>query len=369
MGLVAVSAYAQDAKNDSPPPEYKLSSVPCEDWGEAYADGQYPKRDAALFRYVLDIPGGYVNDHCLIRADGLWHLFFIQGEVAKEGEVWSRPGNEVKFGHAVSKDLLHWKLLEPALKVSPPGRLDSGHIYAPCVIEWDGVYYMLYAGLIEERYGIRIFLATSRDLFHWEKHPANPVFQSDPSWAAYRPKGFKDGPAGPAGCRDPYVIRHPEHGFILYFAEHMKADPQRPAKPWEYAAIGAATSKDLVHWQDRGPVLIRARNTPERSRPVSPESPCVIHHNNRYYLFWKQGSGTRYTMSDNPLDFRDREVYFLATSHAGKVFSWGERWFVTSCSRYVDDVDHKHSDRTRGLFIAGLEWDGLWPRVRRLSVD
>ena len=32
-----------------------------------FAGGQYPFVDAKAFREVLKIPGGYVNDHCLIH--------------------------------------------------------------------------------------------------------------------------------------------------------------------------------------------------------------------------------------------------------------------------------------------------------------
>jgi len=63
------------------------------------------RNDAALFRYVFDIPGGYVNDHCLLQgADSLWHLYFIEGTVSNE--VWYRDSNQIIIGHATSPDLL-----------------------------------------------------------------------------------------------------------------------------------------------------------------------------------------------------------------------------------------------------------------------
>jgi predicted GH43/DUF377 family glycosyl hydrolase len=335
--------------------------------GVQEADAQFPERDAGLFREVFHVPGMYVNDHCLIRARGTWHLFFIQGELTKPGEVWYRPGNEAKIGHAESPDLLHWKLLEPALTTGKPGALDSGHVFAPFVIEHQGKYYMFYAGNVVGIGSSRIFLAVSDDLRRWERHPAGPVIASDPRWAAYRPEGFRGGPAGPVGCRDPHVIRHPEHGFILYFAEWMKADPGRGAGDLEFACVAAATSRDLVHWQDRGPVLVRRQTGPEKMSYAAPESPCVVRRNGQYYLFWKGGNGTRYTISHNPLDFRDREAYFLGTCHASEIFEWEGTWFATSCSRRLDDVAHASTDRSRGLYLAGIEWDGCWPRLRKIA--
>jgi hypothetical protein len=94
-GVVLLAAAGRAEK-----PDFVFDTVPFEHWGAALADAQYPERDARLFRYVLDVPGGYVNDHCLVHADGEWHLFCIQGEVAPAGQTWMRPGNEVKIGHA-----------------------------------------------------------------------------------------------------------------------------------------------------------------------------------------------------------------------------------------------------------------------------
>jgi len=29
-------------------------------------------------------------------------------------------------------------------------------------------------------------------------------------------------------------------------------------------------------------------------------------------------------------------------------------------------VAHAASDRSRGLFLAGIQWDGCWPRLRKI---
>ena len=41
----------------------------------------YGDVELGVFREVLSIPGRYLNDHCLIRHDGLWHMFGITGSV------------------------------------------------------------------------------------------------------------------------------------------------------------------------------------------------------------------------------------------------------------------------------------------------
>lgn len=363
--LLVLPGFATVAAGEKP--RLVPEPIPYEQWGPVHADAQYPQRDARLFRYVLPVPGHYINDHSLVFDGKRWHLIGIYGDIAGDKQTWMRPDNETRFCHAVSDDLLQWQMLEPAFSISDPPRLDSGHIYAPMIFPHEGKYYMFYTGLVEEKHGMRIFLAISDDLEHWQRHSDGPVFQSDPSWAAYRTEGVYGQPPGPCGCRDPHVIAHPDHGFVLYFAEHVKPDAARGIEPWEYAAIGAATSKDLVRWQDRGPVLVRHCRSPEVNFHLSPESPYVIRHNDRYYLFWKSGSCTRYVMSEDPLDFQNREEYVLATSHASEIVEWEGTWFVTSCSRLIDDVDHATSDRARGLYLAGIEWDSLWPRVRAVT--
>ena len=41
----------------------------------------YGDVELGAFTEVLSIPGRYLNDHCLIRHAGLWHMFGITGSV------------------------------------------------------------------------------------------------------------------------------------------------------------------------------------------------------------------------------------------------------------------------------------------------
>jgi hypothetical protein len=64
-------------------------------------------RQAGCFRVVYDSTPRYVNDHSIIRGpDGLFHLFHIEGP---QGAPCYTPGAETTFGHATSRDLLHWR--------------------------------------------------------------------------------------------------------------------------------------------------------------------------------------------------------------------------------------------------------------------
>ena len=51
------------------------------------------------FRYVYKPEGRFINDHCLIRHEDTWHLFYIHG---LEKVHWTHPENQLDLGHAIS---------------------------------------------------------------------------------------------------------------------------------------------------------------------------------------------------------------------------------------------------------------------------
>ena len=122
-------------------------------------------------------PGWYMKDHCLVRKDGLWHLFAPLGKI---GTSWEDPGSEETAEHMVSPDLVHWRHLGTAVAASRrDGYFDKtmGGI-APHVIRHDGTYFMFYAGWAfpSKRPNLNVAgcrmgigLAISRDLDHWDK--------------------------------------------------------------------------------------------------------------------------------------------------------------------------------------------------------
>jgi beta-fructofuranosidase len=355
-----------------------------------------PARDAGFFGYVFRYPGHYINDHCLIRVGSLWHLYFIDGILPSvyrtgigerplsRGEShlppightglpvvplrWDQKGNEGRIGHATSPDLLSWTPQDSALGTGEPGSLDGAHVYAPSVMEFDGRYYMIYTGnQIDFLSGEHLMLATSTDLYHWKRYQSEPIFAPDTSWALYLSDGFADGSGGPFSGRDPHLVRDERYGFILYFVARLRADSSG-SPPGTYSCIAAATSPDMIHWSDRGPLVVRRTYEPYRTVTWNhPESPCLVRHGDFYYLFWKGGEGTRYLRSSDPLDFTGAEEHLLATSHASEIFNWGDDWYITSCSRYLDDLTHDRSDRTQGLYLAEIQWKDDLPYVAPLG--
>lgn len=303
---------------------------------------------ARCFQQVYAPDGRYVNDHCFCEdAGGALHLFHITG---KRGGGPYDAGNEETFGHAQTRDLLAWQARADVLSIDPAKPYEAHHIFAPFVIRHNGCYYLYYAGVNQQRMHESMCLAVSDDLEHWIKHPANPVFRPSRQWAEYEPG------SGVWGCcRDPHILRHPRYGFILYYVTWMKGTLGR------LAAIGAAVSDNLISWQDAGPVLVRERA--EEYSTTSMESPCVIERDGQYYLFYKHRDETRLVVSADPLRFTDQEDRWFSPAHAAEIFQYRGEWLISSCSRDVLDVRHSATDRTRGLFLARLDWSAEIPRV------
>ncbi len=115
---------------------------------------------------------------------GQYHLMFIF-QNSKGGHCW---------GHAVSKDLLHWRILLPALE---PGDGDRGIFSGNAFVNKEGVPTILYYG---RKAGACIALAQDDNLIEWKKLDSNPVVRelktNDPDFGKYRPcdpHGWVDG--------------------------------------------------------------------------------------------------------------------------------------------------------------------------------
>jgi hypothetical protein len=160
---------------------------------------------------VSDVVASYVADPFLLRADGVWHMFF---------EVWNWRANKGEIGHATSEDGLEWRYHQVVLA-------DEFHLSYPYVFEWEGERWLvpesfqaggvrlyradpfpsrwtLEATLLEApyivdaspfRFGERWWLFAEASPDHdtlrlyqaddlrgpWSEHPRSPVVRGDPS--------------------------------------------------------------------------------------------------------------------------------------------------------------------------------------------
>lgn len=311
----------------------------------------YGPVEIGTFREVISIPGRYLNDHCLLHHDGLWHFFGIVGPV---GKGCYEAGSECSFAHATSADLIDWTIHPDVLQVDGTGP-DSNQVFAPHVVAHDGRFWMFYAGVDAKRRQ-RICLATSDDLFSWTRLPANPVVVPSLFWASWP---GHDAPENDVGdCRDNHVMQLDDGRWVMYWVAELN-----DRFGAEEGAIAASVSDDLVHWQEIGP-LFSMRHWHEPPTRMT-ESPCVVRKDGHWWLFFKHGWWTYVVRGDSPFDFRGRTPVRLGFAHAAEVFEWNGRWHITHCSGDPADYRYGKSNRKHGLFLGDLDWpDGEFPSLK-----
>ena len=281
---------------------------------------------------MYHFPGEYVTDFCIVRRDGLYHLFHIRGE----RWTWPWGYKEIDLGHAVSADLRVWTPLAPVVPAGEPGAWDESGVWAPDVFEHDDLYYLYYTGS-DRANNQAIGLATSPDLLHWTNHPPNPVVV---------PGAWPDIAVGrDVAGRDAMVFHDAPRGrYLLYYTATL-ADGR--------ACLALAESTDLVVWRDRGPTYIEDDRTYNRL-----ESAYLVPHDGRYYLFYSAKGGPK-SKGFAPQTFAHFDiVYLVADDPTG---GWRkpanhELLLGTTCASEHPTFDGD----TYMLYVVQEEIDGVW---------
>lgn len=264
------------------------------------------KVSAGEYRKIYDPSAGekeqwYINDHTIVRGRDGWHLFGITHEEP------ANPYEEKSCAHAVGASLTQglWEKLPSPIRTDPSA--GETHFWAPHVVERDGLYYMFWcAGSMEGSERYKIQLATSEDLYSWERSPANPMVVD----------GFD--------ARDPMVLRVGD-AWIMYYTATSR--PQGGNH-----VVAAVTSRDLIHWSDKRVVF----TDPSIGKQAGPcESPFVVYERGRYFLFIGPRGDyceTGVFMSDDPFHFEAKNQVGRLPSHAAEVICDDDHgYYVTSC--------------------------------------
>jgi beta-fructofuranosidase len=141
-----------------------------------------PPPDPHRPQYHFLPPGNWMNDpNGLIHWQGAYHLFY---QYNPAGAIHGG----IHWGHAISRDLVHWTRLPVALAPTP-GSADADGCWSGCIVVDGGVPTMIYTGFAG---GLqRPCLAVSQDdLVQWEKWPDNPIIPGPPPGLAVL--GFRD---------------------------------------------------------------------------------------------------------------------------------------------------------------------------------
>ncbi|ADB30975.1 Glycosyl hydrolase family 32 domain protein [Kribbella flavida DSM 17836] len=306
--VLSAAALPASAGND------QVKSVPFVEVDKVVAAGQFTK---VYDPSVGETEQWYYNDHTLVqdRKTGTWHVYAItHAEPAN-------PLDEKSFGHATAPTPNGpWTKQPPALVADPAA--GESHIWAPYVLYDAGTYYMFYAGGTADHTAYRMHLATSTDLVHWSRDPANPLFTD----------GF-DG-------RDPMVHRVGDQWVMYYTANSTPAGGNH--------IVAYRTSTDLRTWSERR----TAFQHPQTGTFGGPtESPFVVQRGSDWYLFVCCDGGyevTKVYQSKDPLSFTVDQLAGTIPAHAAEVVQDGGNWWVTGAGWGKG-----------GLYVAPLDFDAI----------
>lgn len=257
-----------------------------------------------------------LNDHCFVKGpDGLWHLFGITH--VKPFDFAKDPGRNL--AHATARHLTQspWHKENFAVTIDPE-KHDEHLFWAPHVVQADGVYHMFVCTGAKEGHRYAIDRLTSKDLWHWER-PANNRILVD---------GF-DG-------RDPMVI-HDRGRWILYYTATSTPDGGNHI-------VASMTSRDLIHWTDRR-VVFTHPSTGTFAGPT--ESPFVVPHGGRYYLFITDNDVVHVYASKDPLHWTPEQQVYQFKGHACEVVRDDDgKWYISHVGWM-----------SGGLSLAPLTWN------------
>ena len=202
---------------------------------EEEAEKRMKEEDRPMFHFAART--GWINDpNGFSIYNGLYHLFYQYYPYAKQ---WG----PMHWGHAVSKDLLHWEHLPAAL--APDTLADRDGCFSGSAVTLDdGRHLLMYTGVVRiPQPGKEIFTQTqcvaAGDGKDYSKYFGNPVLTNaelppDSSVFDFRdPKVFREEDGG-YGC----VVGNADdknHGRIMYFRS-------KDGFRWKY--VGILTEND-----------------------------------------------------------------------------------------------------------------------------
>ncbi len=128
--------------------------------------------------FHFSVKKGWMNDpNGLIYYKGRYHMFYQHNPYAP---VWG----PMHWGHATSRDLIHWKHEPIALLPDQEyeAHKEVGGCFSGSAIEKDGKMYLIYTGCVQDRKPSQCqAVAVSEDGYSFGKYINNPVIAASPA--------------------------------------------------------------------------------------------------------------------------------------------------------------------------------------------
>jgi hypothetical protein len=284
---------------------------------------------SALTRYDFEQPffsdsPEPVLDHCVVREDSLYHLFYLRGNPA------------VNIGHATTTDFVHWQLQPPVLS---PGTWDTV-LWAPWLVKPANAsgWFMYYTG-VNTQGAQQTGIAFSNDLLNWVKY-GDPVYHPDTSWAVWNSDTFCHG-------RDPHVMEIDGTYYMFVTAQHE----------WYKGAVACATSPDLIHWTDAG--FIYLHNSWHML-----ESVFILRRNGLFHMFFTEEAVNGTSHMSSPTLFGGWDITkrsYVDSGHAPQITDTPSGPIFSRHAVYGDN----HNNFRYVLRFSPMYWFGDDPAVPR----
>jgi len=280
--------------------------------------------EAGKFIEIFDPQAGErdpwcINDHTFVRGpDGTWHVFGITHILPVD--FFRDPGKNLLHATAQRLTQAPWRKERFAV-MADWAKHGEWLFWAPHVIRHNGLYHMFVCVGNSQGHQYKIHLLTSKDLWEWERSPANPLLTD----------GFD--------ARDPMVLSAGGE-WILYYTATSKPEGGNHV-------VAAVTSRDLLRWGNRRVVFTHPR-TGTFGGPT--ESPFVLRRGASYYLFACDGGTINVFLSQDPFHWEIQNQVGTIHAHASEVVRDVDgQWYIS------------HAGWERGgLSLAPLSWhDGL----------
>jgi len=198
---------------------------------------------------MLRLADSWIWDSWFVFDGQNHHVFYLRASRAL-GDPHRRH-RQPYIGHAVSKDLKNWTVLQDAIAISDPPAFDSWTTWTGSVVKGDdGLWWMYYTGTSREDGGDiqKVGAATSKDLLTWEKLSSSALVEADP--AHYELLDYDKW--HDQAWRDPWVFKHSDgkwHMFITARTNNQSFDTR------DRGTLGHAISDDMTNWKVQPPLI------------------------------------------------------------------------------------------------------------------
>lgn len=194
-------------------------------------------------QFHLAAPAGWLNDpNGLIYHNGLYHAFY-------QHHPYSEDWGPMHWGHATSKDMIHWK--HQPIALAPGDDFDKSGCFSGSAVSHEGKLYLFYTGHIwlgKEGDDSQVYesqcVAISEDGIHFEKK--GTILQPPKGYMHFRdPKvWYQDGKWWMVvGARD-----EKDQGQVLLFSSDTLFEE---GQEWsnEYKVLGKTDDKNVYMWE------------------------------------------------------------------------------------------------------------------------